>query len=110
MVAHWQDQEAGKRKSERAGEREPVFVLRHTYPDAGQASSAAKSRLDQFARGRSTVNLTLANGDPKLRAQSLVMLTGFRSGVYGKWVATRVTHKLTTSGYTTTAETEIPAD
>ena len=110
VEAHWQDQEEGKRASEHAGEGEPVFVLRHTYPDAEQARSAARSRLDQLARGRSTVSLTLANGDPKLRAQSRVTLTGFRTGVDGEWLATRVTHKLTSSGYTTSLEAEIPAD
>ena len=69
----------------------------------------ALSRLDQIARGRSTVSLTLANGNPNLRAQFLVTLTGFRSGVDEQWVATRVTHKLTTSGYSTSLDAEIPA-
>ena len=67
MIAHWQDQEEGKQVSERAGEGEPVFVLRHTYPDAEQAKSAAQARLDQLSRGRSTVSLSLANGDPTPR-------------------------------------------
>ena len=108
VVAHWQDQEAGERKSERAGEGEPVFVLRHTYPDAGQAKSAAQSRLAQLARGRSTARLTLANGDPTPRAQSPVTLVGFRSGVDGNWVAKRVVHKLTSGGYDTVVEVESP--
>ena len=108
VVAYWQDQETGKRISERAGEGEPVFVLRHTCPDAGQAKSAAQSRLAQLARGRSTVSLTLANGDPAPRAQSPVTLIGFRPGVDDKWVAKRVVHKLTGSGYTTSIEAELP--
>ena len=110
VVAHWQDQEEGKQASERVGEGEPVFVLRHTYPTAEQARSAAQSRLDELARSRSTVSVTLANGDPKLRAQSRIALTGFRSGVNGEWVAKRVVHKLNNSGYSTQVETEIPTD
>ena len=109
VVAHWQDQEEGQQVSERAGEGEPVFTLRQTYPTAEQARSAAKSRLDQLARGRSTVSVTLANGNPRLRAQSRVTLTGFRSGLDGQWLATGVTHRFTTSGYTTRLEAEIPA-
>ena len=85
---------------------EPVFVLHHTYPDAEQAISAAKSRLDQLARGRSAVNVTLATGVPKLRIQSKVTLIGFRSGVDGVWVATKVSHKLTTSGHSTGVEAQ----
>lgn len=109
VVAYWQDQEAGKRISERAGEGKPAFVLRHTYPDAGQARSAAQSRLAQLARGRSTVSLSLANGDPTPRAQSPVTLTGFRSGVDGEWVAKRVVHKYASGGYGTFLEVEPPA-
>ena len=109
VVAHWQDQEQGKQASERVGEGEPVFVLRHTYPDAEQARSAARSRLNKLARGRSTVSLTLANGEPKLRAQSRVTLIGFRSGVDGEWVAKRVVRKLANSGFSTGVEVELPS-
>ena len=108
VVAQWQDQEQGERVSERAGEGEPVLVLRHTYPDAGQAKSAAQSRLAQLARGRSTARLTLANGDPTPRAQSPVTLAGFRSGVDGDWVAKRVVHKLDSGGYSTAVDVEPP--
>ena len=109
VVARWQDQEEGKQVSERVGEGEPIFTLRHTYPTAEQAKSAAQSRLDRLTRGRSTVSVSLANGDPKLRAQSRITLIGFRLGVDGEWVAKRVVHKLTNSGYTTNLEAEIPA-
>ena len=81
-------------------------MLRHTHPDAEQAKSAARSRLDQLARGRSTVSQTLANGDPKLRAQSRVTLVGFRSGINGEWVATRVEHELANDGYKTNVEAD----
>ena len=106
VVAYWQDQEAGKRISERAGEGEPVFVLRHTYATPEQARSAARSRLNRLARGHSSVSVTPTNGDPKLRAQSQVTLIGFRSGVDGEWVAKRVVHKLTSRGYSTSVECE----
>ena len=109
-MAHWQIQEEGKQASERVGEGEPVFILRHTYATAEQARSAARSRLDQLARSRSTVRLTLANGNPKLRTQSRVTLIGFRSGVDGEWVATRVVHKLVTRGSTTILDAETPAE
>ncbi len=110
MVAHWQDQEGGKQVSERIGEAEPVFTLRQTYPTAEQASSAARSRLNKLARGRSTVSVTLANGELKIQAQSRVTLVGFRSGVDGEWVAKRVVHKITNSGYSTQVDAETPSD
>ena len=56
------------------------------------------------------VSVTLANGDPKLRAQSRVTLTGFRTGVDEECLATTVTHKLASGGYTTSLEAENPSD
>ena len=109
VVAYWQDTEQGTRAPERVGEGEPAFTLRHTYPTAAQAASAARSRLNQLNRGKSTASLTLSLGDTALLAQSELALSGFRSGVDGKWLATRVVHKLTQSGYVTTADAEIQA-
>ena len=109
VEAHWQDQDEGKQLTERAGAGEPVFVLRHTYPDAELAQAAAHARLDQLTRGRSTVSATLYRGTPRLRAQSPVTFAGFRSGVDGQWVAMRVSHELSSSGYTTSLEGEVPA-
>ncbi|MDE2667566.1 MAG: contractile injection system protein, VgrG/Pvc8 family [Acidobacteriota bacterium] len=109
VEAHWQDQEEGEQVTERAGKGEPVFVLRHTYADAEQAKAAAQARLDQLARGRSTVSLTLSRGEPRLRAQSRVTLEGFRSGINGEWVAQRVEHEYGSSGYSTSLEGEVPA-
>jgi len=47
-----------------------VFVLRHTCPDAEQATAAGQARLDQLARSHSTVSVTLAVGNPRLRSQT----------------------------------------
>ena len=40
--------------------------------------------------------------------QSRVTLVGFRSGVDGEWMATKVTHKLAGGGYSTQADAETP--
>ena len=44
--------------------------------------------------------------NPPLAAGTRLALSGFRPGVDGDWVVTRVTHEISSSGYTTQAEAE----
>ena len=108
VVAHWQDVAAGKQVAEHAGEGEPVYTLRHTYPTAEEARAAAQAKLKSLTRGQATISLTLIPGNPILAAEAKLTLSGFRTGVDGEWVATQVTHDLSDSGYTSRVEAETP--
>ena len=107
-LAHWQDVEAGQQMTERVGDGEPAFTLRHAYPTAKEARAAAQAKLNALTRGLATISLTMKPGDPTLAAEAKLALSGFRKGVDGEWIATRVTHELTSSGYTTRVEAETP--
>ena len=120
VVAHWHDVEAGEKLQERAGDGEPVYTLRHPYPNAAEAQAAARSKLRALNRGTGALSLTLKNGmpallaesnnpdNPALVAQTRLVLSGFRKGVDGDWVATRVTHEISANGYSTRVEAERP--
>ena len=43
-------------------------------------------------------------------AETPLTLTGFREGVNGRWIATRVTHETSASGYSTQVEAETPTE
>ena len=52
------------------------------------------------------LTLTLEPGRPTGTADSPLELVGFRRGVHGRWIATRVRHELTGRGYLTLAVAE----
>ena len=106
--AHWYDMETGERTEVQAGDDEPVYTLRENYIDEATARQAARSKLDMLNRGTATLRLTLKPGNPAIRAETPLTLTGFREGVNGRWIATRVTHEISSSGYSTQVEAETP--
>ena len=106
--AHWYDMETGERTEVQAGDDEPVYTLRENYIDEATARQAARSKFDMLQRGTATLSLTLKPGNPAIRAETPLTLTGFREGVNGRWIATRVTHEISSSGYSTQVEAETP--
>ena len=78
VLAHWQDLEAGQQVTERVGDGEPVFTLRHAYPTAKEARAAAQAKLNALNRGQGTLSLTLKPGEPTLAAEARLTLSGFR--------------------------------
>lgn len=103
VVATWRDVDAAKDVGESAGEGEPVFRIRHTYPSRKAAAKAARAKLEAFQKGKRTVSLTLP-GRADLRAECKVELAGFRAGVAGTWSATKVEHRLGGAGFVTAVE------
>lgn len=106
--AAWHDAASGERRIEAAGTGEPTFTLRQTYPSAPEAAAAARAKLKALNRGKGTLSLTLQPGVPALRAEARLTLVGFRTGVAGTWIASRVTHELGQAGYATSVEAEPP--
>ena len=106
--AHWYDMETGERTEVQAGDGEPAYTLRENYIDEVTARQAARSKLDTLQRGTATPSLTLKQGSPVIGAETPLTLTGFREGVNGRWIATRVTHEISSSGDSTQVEAETP--
>jgi len=108
VIAHWHDTATGTRTPVRFGEGRPAFTLRHAYRSATEAGNAAKAKLDALGRGLGTLSFTLKQGNPLLAAETPLTLSGFRRGVDGDWVATRVSHNLGDGGYETRVDAETP--
>ncbi|AMO55613.1 contractile injection system protein, VgrG/Pvc8 family [Endozoicomonas montiporae] len=107
VIAHWHNSATAQRVPVRVGEPDtkPVYTLRGQHPDEEAAKVAARSKLDSLQRGTQTASLTLP-GNPSLRVEGKLTLTGFRNGVDGEWVINQVTHKLGRSGFVTSIRAE----
>lgn len=103
VVAIWRDVASAKDVEETVGEGEPVMRIRNAYPNKEAARHAARSKLDAFQSGKRTLSLTMP-GNPSIRAESRLMLSGFRVGVAGEWSVIKATHKLGSGGYVTEVE------
>ena len=101
--AHWINTASGVEVAETAGEGEPVYIMRHVHASAGEARSAASSKLKSLTRGTGSLSISLRPGNPSVAAEASLNLKGFGRGADGLWVATRVTHALAGGGYSTTA-------
>lgn len=105
--AEWFDTGTAEKKAVTVGSGEPLYTLRHTYPDASGAKAAAEAKLTDLAHGVLTIRLGLP-GDTRLMAEGAVLLSGIRSGIDGEWRIKRVTHSLSSSGYSCEIEGEKP--
>ncbi len=105
VTAEWHDKVTAERKTVRAGSGEPVFQLRRSFPDTAQAQTAAEAKLATLNRGTGSLDVTLP-GSPNLMAEGVVAMKEFRSGINGRWLVNRVTHTISSQGFTTTLSAE----
>ena len=103
VQAHWIDTDGGGQEVETAGQGEPVYIMRHVHASAGEARSAAVSKLQALTRGTGSLSISLRPGNPSVAAEASLNLKEFGRGIDGLWVATRVTHTLAGGGYSTRA-------
>lgn len=103
VAARWHSKKAKKSFFELAGEGEPKYTLRHTYPSAAAAKAAAQAKLKALNSGADTVSVTLP-GKPQLASGRVVQLDGFRPHVDGYWVIDSATHTVDSGGYSTTID------
>ncbi len=108
VITHWQNTETGVRTPERVGSGEPIYTLRGTRKDKAAAQQAAKAKLSALQRGASTGDFQIKGGELALMAEAPVTLAGWREGINGNWVATRVEHRLDNNGLLTLADVETP--
>lgn len=109
VVAYWHAVKQAKRHEVKVGSGEPVRRLKMYYPTEEMALAAARSELDRRKRGKVTISLSLP-GRPDLQAEAPLILQGFRPGVDGDWIITRVEHSIGGDGYACTVEAEQPND
>ncbi|GHU36837.1 hypothetical protein AGMMS50256_34000 [Betaproteobacteria bacterium] len=85
-----------------------IKTLRHTFPNKDDAHKAAQSALDKIARGVATFTLSLAHGRPELIPELPANVIGWKPEIDGSdWLITRVTHRLSNSGYVSEVEMEL---
>lgn len=109
VKASYHDQQLAKKVTVSAGQGEPIYTIRHNYPDELSASKAAQTKLLQFQRGTAILSITMP-GNSKLQAEGKISLTSIRDPVAGEWLIKSVEHQLDSSGFSTRCECEIPSN
>lgn len=107
VVAYYRDKAKAKRVEVKVGSGDPVKRLRHANTNADTAKAAAQAELDKRERGQETFSATM-EGRPDLAAEGKLILEGFREGVAGTWLLSRVEHVLDDHGYICNVEAEKP--
>lgn len=112
VKAYWQDKGKAKRTGEVAGSTDKkarTMSLPHTYASKEEAQEAANSKLEAMEKGEAKLSIKDMPGNTNIFAEQRVIASGFRQGVDGEWVATKVEHKISGSGgFTTDIELELP--
>jgi phage protein D len=107
VVAYWHEKKAAKKHEVKTGGGEPVKRLKMYYATAEMALAAARAELDKRKRHAVTLSLD-CQGRPEIVAEAALNLNGFRDGIPIKWLVKRASHVLSSSGYTTSIEAELP--
>lgn len=107
VIATWADRQSARRPevSVSAGDTGGDFVIREPFPTEAEAKDAAQAKSDELQRSTGSLSMTLV-GDPTIRAEAPLIVSGVRSGVDGQWSIQRVTHAISSSGFTTQIEAD----
>ena len=105
VTAEWHDKATAQRETVKAGDGDPVYKIRRSYPDATQAQASAEAKLAALDRGTGTLEITLP-GNPALMAEGEINMIGFRSGIDGSWLLNRVIHTIGSQGFSTSLNAE----
>ena len=113
VKAYWHDKGKAKRTAVTAGatdKKARTLSLTQTYASEAEAKEAAQSKLEALEKGESTLQVKDIPGNPNIFAEQPVVAQGFRSGVDGNWVVTKVEHKISGGGggFTTNVDCELP--
>lgn len=109
VIATWRDVSAAADHDETVGTGEPIKRLRHQFTSQAEARKAARAEYQMGKRAGSQLAVSLP-GDPDLISEGRITLEGFRDGVNGEWLLTRVEHMLDASGYKCSLAGEVPED
>lgn len=107
VQTRWHDNDTAQDVIVTAGSDDPVYVIRHAYPDAATATAAAAAKLAAFERGAATISATLP-GNNVLMAEGILQITTGRTGLTGSWLLKTVTHTIDRQGYRCDIDGESP--
>lgn len=97
VVATYRDQPQALDIEAVAGAGDVVRRLRQRFPTLASAKAAADAEFNRSKRAGNQLSLTLP-GNPDLVAEGRVSLSGFRDGVNGVWLVSKVQHQIDKSG------------
>ncbi len=105
--AYWTDARAAEKKAVLVGTEDNEKRLKDTYGSEQDALAAARAEMGRVERGKATMELTLALGQPALMPQTPVRLQGFKPEVDATpWIVKKITHSLGDGGFTSRLELE----
>lgn len=107
VIATWADRENARRPEVRvaSGDTGGDFVIREPFASEAEAKEAAQAKSDELERSTGSLSMTLI-GDPTVRAEAPLIVSGVRSGVDGAWSIQRVINAIIASGFTTKTEAD----
>jgi phage protein D len=112
--AYWHSNGEKKRHTVVVGgeDNHNVKVLPENYASQAEAEAAATAEFERTRRSQATLNYTLAMGEPALRPEVPVAVSGFKPEIDDTdWLVQLVTHTLDDSGgYTCDLELEVMDD
>ena len=101
VIARYHDFATGEEKQVFAGNDDPSYEVRFTFTDETRAINAAKSKLGEFERGITKLELSLA-GNPNLSAEKPITIPDIRYLKDKNWIINSVNHELSDQGYKST--------
>jgi phage protein D len=105
--AYWHDPKQARQVGVLVGQGSNAKRLREGHATEADARAAAQAEWQRIQRGAATFELTLGLGLPGADAQSPLAVAGFKPEIDGTdWLVTRVTHRISESGFTTRLEAQ----
>jgi hypothetical protein len=102
VVATWADRENARRPEVDvpAGDVGGDYVIREPFATEAEAREAAQAKSEELKRSTGDLSMTLI-GDPTIRAEAPLIVSGVRSGVDGGWSIQKAGHTIDGSGFRT---------
>lgn len=102
VVATWADRANARRPevSVSAGEAGGDYVIREPFASEDEAKEAADAKAAELKRSTGSLSLTLI-GDPFVRAEAPLTVSGLYPGADGQWTIQKATHAIKGEGFTT---------
>jgi phage protein D len=88
-----------------------AFNIGQLFNSEAEAKAAAGSQAENFKRAEVQAQFDLAKGDPWIRDQQTLIVTGMRDGINGSYVIDKVTHSyIKSTGIKSQMECKAPGD
>ena len=101
VIAKYHDFATGEEKQVFAGNDDPSYEIRFTFTDETRATNAAKSKLAEFERGISKLEISLP-GNPILSAESKIIIPDIKYLKDKEWIIEAIAHDISDQGYQST--------